>query len=108
MIPRGCYLTHSERIGDKIRDVQVFASIRSIMRAPVFAAPTVLTIAIGIGLNTAVFSIIYAALLEPLPFRDPSRLVYISAGINSLLGPVHFQATGASGMGRRLVPDYAS
>lgn len=48
------------------------------MRAPVFAAAAVLTIAVGIGLNTAAFCLIYATLLEPLPFRDPSRLVYIS------------------------------
>ena len=92
----------SARIDDRIRDVVIFASIRSILRTPVFAASAVLTIAIGIGLNTAVFSLIYATLLDPLPFRDPSRLVYISAGFNPLLGPVYFQATGASCMVRRL------
>ena len=53
--------------------------LRSIYRAfsksPVFAATAVLTLAIGIGASTAMFSIVDAVLLQPLPFREPERLV---------------------------------
>ena len=55
--------------------------LRSIYRAfsksPVFAATAVFTLAIGIGASTAMFSLVYAVLLEPLPFREPERLVQL-------------------------------
>lgn len=51
---------------------------RSLMRTPVFAATAILTIALGIGVNTAVFSVIHTVLLDPLPFRDPGKLVHVA------------------------------
>jgi len=42
-----------------------------------FAATAALTLAIGIGANTAIFSVVYALRLKPLPFRDGDRLVYV-------------------------------
>jgi predicted permease len=51
---------------------------RSLLRSPAFSATSILTIALGIGANTAVFSVIHAVLLDPLPFRDPERLVHIA------------------------------
>lgn len=48
---------------------------RNLMRSPGFTAVAALTLTIGIGANTAIFSIIDTILLRPLPFRDPSRLV---------------------------------
>ena len=52
-------------------------TLRSLRRRPLFAATAVLTVALGIGVNTAVFGAVYSVLLQPLPFRDPGRLVQI-------------------------------
>ena len=51
------------------------SAVRSLWRRPVFAIAAILTVALGIGANTALFSLIYSVLIRPLPFRDPGRLV---------------------------------
>jgi putative ABC transport system permease protein len=51
---------------------------RSLARAPMFAAVIVVTLALAIGANTAIFCVVKAVLLEPLPFPDAGRLVFIS------------------------------
>lgn len=61
---------------DRIRQDLCFA-LRVLRRNPIFSAVAVLTLAIGIGANTAVVSLSTALLLRPLPFRDPDRLVWI-------------------------------
>ena len=50
---------------------------RSLRRQPAFTATVVATLALAIGATTAIFSVVAATLLKPLPFRDPSRLAFL-------------------------------
>jgi predicted permease len=53
------------------------SSLRNLSRSPGFAAVTIFTLAVGIGANTAIFSVADALLLRPLPYARPGRLVLI-------------------------------
>lgn len=61
--------------GMLMRDVKF--AVRSLTKRPSFAAIAILTVALGISINTAVFSAVYAILINPLPYPDSDRLVRI-------------------------------
>ena len=61
---------------DRIRQDLRFAA-RGVRRQPAFAAVAILTLAFGIGINAAMFSIVRAVLLNPLPFADAHELVQV-------------------------------
>src|SRR5262245_39610377 len=69
-------------------------AFRSLVRQPTFTAVALLTLVLGIGTNTAIFSVIKAVLLNQLPYEDPSRLIVLSErnpdGNADLVAPLTF------------------
>jgi len=77
-----------EHVKEHVRDVRVGAwldalrqdvrfAVRTLTRRPGFAMVAVLTLGVGMGATTAIFSLIDSVLLKPLPFREPDRLVTV-------------------------------
>ena len=52
-------------------------AVRSFLRAPRFTVPAVIALALGIGATSAIFSVVRGVILQPLPYRDPERIVAI-------------------------------
>ena len=53
-------------------------AIRTLIKAPVFSITALITIALGIGATTAIFSVVNAVLLQPLPYDHRERLAFIT------------------------------
>jgi predicted permease len=79
-----------------VQDLQF--AVRQLRKNPGFAIVTVVTLGLGIGATTAIFSIFNATLLRPLPYKDPDRLVVLWAAIPDM---------GYAGPGALTDPDFA-
>jgi putative ABC transport system permease protein len=79
-------------IEDLVRDVHF--GLRSLRRSPAFTAVAVLCLALGIGANAALFSVLNAVLLRPLPYAEPERIVRI------------YEATDGKGRGSASIPNF--
>jgi putative ABC transport system permease protein len=66
-------------------------ALRGFRRNPVFALAAVLTLVLGIGMTTAVFSVVSVALIKPLPYPNPDRLVWLAIRNQR----IHFEASSA-------------
>lgn len=68
-------LDRKEYMDQLLHDIRI--ALRSLRRTPAFTLTVLATLAIGIGANTSVFSVVSRELIDPLPYRDPARLVLL-------------------------------
>ncbi len=76
-------------------------AVRMMARNPGFTAAAVVALGVGIGANTAVFTVVNSVLLRPLPFPQPDRLFFLSAvPKEGPFGPVHATPWAAASASR--------
>ena len=111
----------TESVKEQVRDARMGAPAltlvrdialawRGLRKAPAFTLAAIITLAIGVGANTATFSLVNAVLLQPLPYRDADRLVFVWSDMTTAgyprgplsgpeLGDLREQATRFEGFG---------
>ena len=88
-------MTNQTVFEDAVRDLR--HGLRLLQRAPGFAAGALVTLALGIGATAAVFSVVRTVMLEPLPYRDPDRIVTVwetnrGGTARNVIAPANFAA----------------
>src|SRR5450432_846958 len=73
---------------DIVQDLRY--AFRQFRRAPGFVLTAVLSLTLGIGATTAIFSVVYGVLLDPYPYKDADRMVHVELRDKSDRGPLLF------------------
>jgi hypothetical protein len=81
-------------LGDLVRDFRYAA--RSLARSPGFTVVAVAVLALGIGATSAIFSLVSAVWLKPLPFADAERIVSLWADLTAVGGPPQVEISPAT------------